>query len=139
MLLKLCYKTWTRTLLSKSSPKEKKKILSISNFFILIRQVVDWYKANTYVFDTIGCHCQELLRDTIDLYRNSSVFLIILSHMDLLRLITKYNIEVPILLKIPLTKDLNGFLLKFSTTTDERWGIGFVVSNTSTWLLQPNW
>ena len=138
MLLKLYHKTWTRILLSKPSPK-KKKIFSISNFFVLIRQVVDWYKANTYVFDTIGCHCKELLRDTIDLHRNSSVFFTLLSRMDFLRFITKDNIEVLILLKIPLTNDLNGFPLRFSTITNERWCIGFVISNTSTWLLQPNW
>ena len=86
---------------------------------------MDWYKANTNVFDTNGtCHCQELVRDTIDLHRNSSVFLILLFRMDLLRFITKDNIEFLILLKIPLTNDLNDFLHRFSLTTNESEAVG---------------
>ena len=44
--------------------------------------------------------------------------------MDLLKFITKDNIEVFVLLKIPLTNDLNSFLLRFSTTTNESEAVG---------------
>ena len=58
------------------------------------------------------------------MHRNSSVCPILLSRMDLFRFTTKDNIEVPILLKIPLTNYLNGFLLRFSTTTNESKAVG---------------
>ena len=39
---------------------KKKRFCTYLSLFCLIRQIVDWIKANTYVFDTIARHNQEL-------------------------------------------------------------------------------
>ena len=57
--------------------------------------------------------------------------------MDLLKFITKDNIEVFVLLKIPLTNDLNSFLLRFSTTTNESEAVGSSSPTRALGFLRP--